>query len=175
MAGERCGTDRGYQIHYRAGEPACADCQRAHATYRMERYRATHVPVVRAAAVTLGDMPLPGMPRPEDQAPHLIPGLCATCRKCKRRHLSGLPCWAGRYTVKLRELTFATYGDVCWLCGNPGSNTVDHVKSRAMGGDDSLANLRPAHGFCNTGRGAGSLNPATGSRPGTTTETSPRW
>lgn len=59
--------------------------------------------------------------------------------------------------AKLRALTFATYGRGCWLCGGkvPGlADTVDHVLPRAMGGTDALTNLRPAHGFCNTGRGA---------------------
>ena len=31
--GDKCGTDTGYNRHQRAGEPACAACRQAHATY----------------------------------------------------------------------------------------------------------------------------------------------
>ena len=41
---------------------------------------------------------------------------------------------------------------VCWLCGREGADTVDHVIPRARGGDGSDANLRAAHGACNSGR-----------------------
>jgi 5-methylcytosine-specific restriction endonuclease McrA len=69
----------------------------------------------------------------------------------------------------LRALVFAEYGRTCWLCGADGADTVDHKQPRALGGTDALANLRPAHAYCNTGRGA--RPPA----PGATAETSLRW
>jgi 5-methylcytosine-specific restriction endonuclease McrA len=47
----------------------------------------------------------------------------------------------GRH-AKVRPLVFATYGDICHLCGLPGADTVDHVRP---GDDHGLANLRPAH------------------------------
>ncbi len=37
---------------------------------------------------------------------------------------------------------------VCWLCGQPGADEVDHVKARAFGGSDDLSNLRPVHRKC---------------------------
>lgn len=44
--------------------------------------------------------------------------------------------------------------DVCWLCGYPGADTVDHVVPLSLGGDPlSLDNLRPAHKRCNSRRG----------------------
>jgi len=45
--------------------------------------------------------------------------------------------------------------DVCWLCGQVGADTVDHIVPRSI--DLSLAeqptNLRPAHRTCNSARG----------------------
>ena len=54
---------------------------------------------------------------------------------------------------RLVDLTFATYGRTCWICGRPGATTVDHVVPRSLGGTDTLGNLRPAHSRCNTVRG----------------------
>ena len=99
-----------------------------------------------------------------------IPGLCPVCPRCRHRHLIGLGCWGGRMVAELRALVFAAHGDTCWLCGHPSADTIDHVRPRALGGTDTLDNLRPAHGFCNTGRGA---RPAP--TPAVPAETSPRW
>jgi hypothetical protein len=76
---------------------------------------------------------------------------------------------------RFRELVFGTYGSTCWLCGHPGADTVDHVKPRAMGGTDTLDNLRPAHGFCNTGRGAGALSSPPPTTGPVTEQISRRW
>jgi len=87
------------------------------------------------------------------------PDLAPPCPRCRRRHLPGLPCWGGRYAQQLRALVLEVYGTDCWLCGHPGATTADHVRARARGGTDALDNLRPAHGFCNTGRGAADPHP----------------
>ncbi len=42
----------------------------------------------------------------------------------------------------VRPLVFATYGDVCHVCGRSGSDDVDHLVN---GDDHSLENLRPIH------------------------------
>lgn len=40
--------------------------------------------------------------------------------------------------------------DICWICGQPGADSVDHVVPLAKGGTNALDNLRPAHLFpCN--------------------------
>lgn len=58
----------------------------------------------------------------------------------------------GRKLQGLRKKVFATYGDVCWLCGHEGADTIDHLIMVSQGGSDSIENLRPAHGrkssFC---------------------------
>jgi 5-methylcytosine-specific restriction endonuclease McrA len=98
------------------------------------------------------------------------PDLAPVCTRCQRRHLAGLPCWGGQYAQQVRLLVLEIKGDTCWLCGHPGATTADHVQPRSRGGLDALDNLRPAHRFCNTGRGAG---PVPG-RP-VPPESSPRW
>lgn len=47
---------------------------------------------------------------------------------------------------------FALKGRTCWRCGEFAAD-VDHVVPVADGGDDSLANLRPACVRCNRGAG----------------------
>lgn len=46
------------------------------------------------------------------------------------------------YTELVPE-TFEVYGDTCHVCGEPGSDEVDHLEA---GDDHSLANRRPIHG-----------------------------
>ena len=62
---------------------------------------------------------------------------------------------------KLREQVLAG-NDICWLCGKPGADTVDHIlplsKFPELAHD--LGNLRPAHRSCNSKKGAGSGTPA---------------
>lgn len=52
---------------------------------------------------------------------------------------------------KLRALVLRT-SDVCWMCGRGGADTVDHLIPLALGGQNVIENLRPAHGrktpFC---------------------------
>jgi 5-methylcytosine-specific restriction endonuclease McrA len=46
------------------------------------------------------------------------------------------------YTELVPE-TFAVFGGICHVCGEPGADQVDHV---IAGDDHSLANRRPIHG-----------------------------
>jgi 5-methylcytosine-specific restriction endonuclease McrA len=100
-------------------------------------------------------------------------GTAPTCPRCEHRHLVGLPCWSGRYVVKLRALVLATYGDVCVHCGEHGARSPEHVHPRSMGGTDAIGNLRPAHLSCNIRRGTEPM-PGWGAGP-VTAETSGRW
>jgi 5-methylcytosine-specific restriction endonuclease McrA len=60
--------------------------------------------------------------------------------------------WGG--PKRLRALVFALYGDRCWLCGQPGATSVDHVVPMSKGGAwFDVANMRPAHLACNQSRG----------------------
>lgn len=75
------------------------------------------------------------------------------CPRCTSRHLATLPCWNGRLVHRVLVVVLETYGDVCVHCRLPGSTSVEHVIPRSRGGDDSLANTRPAHLVCNQERG----------------------
>jgi 5-methylcytosine-specific restriction endonuclease McrA len=66
---------------------------------------------------------------------------------------------------KLREAVFRRDGHVCWRCGLPGANSVDHVIPVVLGGDHSLGNLRPAHSSCNSSAGASAGNRLRPARP----------
>lgn len=99
--------------------------------------------------------------RADGTAPH--------CPRCGRRHVTGLPCWGGRYVTRLRLLVLATYGDTCIHCGDTGARSIDHRHPRSHGGTDTLANLAPAHPACNTSRGTRPLPDPT------PTETSENW
>ena len=55
----------------------------------------------------------------------------------------------GRNSSSWKKLRAAILqaSDVCWMCGRPGADTVDHIVRLADGGDpQDLRNLRPAHG-----------------------------
>ena len=52
----------------------------------------------------------------------------------------------GRALQTLRQKVFSTYGDICWLCGQEGADTIDHIVMVAHGGSNTIENLRPAHG-----------------------------
>ncbi len=57
---------------------------------------------------------------------------------------------------QMRKVVLMRDRGVCWLCGEPGARTVDHVVPLSRGGALlDPANLRAAHGRCNSSRGAG--------------------
>lgn len=39
---------------------------------------------------------------------------------------------------------------ICWICGEPGANTRDHVIPLHLGGTNHPSNIRPAHRACNS-------------------------
>lgn len=53
---------------------------------------------------------------------------------------------------RLVAIVLRVKGTRCHLCGQDGADSADHVIPRSKGGDDSLANLEPAHGGCNRAR-----------------------
>lgn len=100
-------------------------------------------------------------------------GTAPLCPRCTKRHLATIPCWSGRYVAAVRARVLATYGDVCCHCGRAGARSVEHVRPRAFGGTDTIANLKPAHLRCNIIRGT---DPMDGWAPEPVpTEVSRRW
>ena len=67
---------------------------------------------------------------------------------------------------KLRKQVLAA-NDVCWLCGKPGADTVDHVLPLSLYPElaHDMSNLRPAHIACNSSKGAGANAPRVGPMP----------
>ena len=62
---------------------------------------------------------------------------------------------------ELRRLVLIRDRGICWLDGQPGANSVDHVVPRELGGTDSMSNLRAAHLHCNSARGVNAPPPLT--------------
>lgn len=61
----------------------------------------------------------------------------------------------GRPWRRVRARILAA-SDICWLCGQPGSTSVDHIVPLSLGGHPTdPANLAPAHISCNSRRGNG--------------------
>ena len=58
------------------------------------------------------------------------------------------------YTDEQWRQKVAYWGGRCHICGGLGADTRDHVKPISAGGWHCLANVRPAHRGCNTGKGA---------------------
>lgn len=79
---------------------------------------------------------------------HITPGVTPAERN-RRQGRSGRP-WQ-----RVRAQVLAESGGICWLCGQPGATTVDHVAplSRSEHGALDPANLRAAHSTCNSARG----------------------
>jgi 5-methylcytosine-specific restriction endonuclease McrA len=61
----------------------------------------------------------------------------------------------GRPWRRLREQVLAQ-SNICWICGNPGATTVDHIIPVSLGGPPlDPDNVKPAHLTCNSARGNG--------------------
>ena len=47
--------------------------------------------------------------------------------------------------ASLRERILKRDNRICYICGGPGADSVDHLKPRWMGGSDKPSNLKAAH------------------------------
>lgn len=54
------------------------------------------------------------------------------------------------YSLEQLNARWEYFGNKCYLCGEAGTLTKDHVKPISKGGWDCLSNLRPAHQSCNS-------------------------
>ena len=48
--------------------------------------------------------------------------------------------------------------DVCYICGQPGADEVDHVLPRHRGGGEGRSNLQPVHRACHARKSSGEGN-----------------
>lgn len=78
------------------------------------------------------------------------------CTPCQRAKEAGRPAHREAYSDPVyrayRGWVRATR-PACWLCGEPGADTVDHVVPLASGGTNERSNLKPAHLSCNSAAG----------------------
>jgi HNH endonuclease len=63
------------------------------------------------------------------------------------------PMLNGHRWRQLRKLILLRDEGRCWLCGESGADTVDHIVPRSLGGTNALTNLAAAHALCNKRRG----------------------
>lgn len=75
--------------------------------------------------------------------------------------------WSGRKVRRLVDLTLATKGTTCHLCGLPGADSADHepprdtLLRRGVPDPDALEYLWPSHRYpCNISRGKRPITPA---------------
>jgi 5-methylcytosine-specific restriction endonuclease McrA len=54
-------------------------------------------------------------------------------------------------TIKARVI--ARDRGICWICGETGADSVDHLRPVSKGGSNRLDNLKAAHLWCNQQRG----------------------
>jgi 5-methylcytosine-specific restriction endonuclease McrA len=143
----KCGTPRGYDYHTRQlREEPCSDCRKAKADQWKEK-RARNKDRLNSW-------------RRENRKDPIR----AQYEKDSSRRRSGA--FVGDYSHKT---VLETYGAVCYLCegkidteaprqvGKQGWELglhIDHIIPISKGGEDNLANVRPAHGYCNQRKGA---------------------
>lgn len=64
----------------------------------------------------------------------------------------------GRPWRRIRNQVLSA-SDICWLCGQAGADTVDHILPISLYPElaHDMSNLRPAHRSCNSRKGAGNI------------------
>ena len=64
--------------------------------------------------------------------------------------------WGGRRAQALTRRVVYRDSGICWLCGQPGATTADHVMPQSRFPELTWveSNLRAAHRRCNQSRGA---------------------
>jgi hypothetical protein len=64
-------------------------------------------------------------------------------------HITGHRNWRER----IKPAVIARDHGICWLCHQPGADSVDHVTPVSKGGTNDMTNLRAAHLDCNQSKG----------------------
>ena len=73
----------------------------------------------------------------------------------------------GGWAWRKKRARILKASDICWLCGQPGADSVDHVIAVSKGGTDDDSNLRPAHMHpCNRGKSSKDIAPGITKRSG---------
>lgn len=83
---------------------------------------------------------------PQPGCPHLQP--------CPTHKDTGSRGGSTRTWRKTRAHILRRDNGICWICGTPGADSVDHKIPRAHGGSEDPTNLAAAHLACNLRKGS---------------------
>lgn len=75
-------------------------------------------------------------------------------REALRRRIERKALRRNEVTSVVRREVYERFGSRCYLCGDEGADTIDHVVPLIKGGSNDIKNLRPAHALCNKEKGA---------------------
>lgn len=68
-------------------------------------------------------------------------------RRARKKHLRN-------EAARLRHKVYRAYGGTCYICGEIGASSIDHVIPLIKGGTNDLSNLRLVHEECNKMKGS---------------------
>lgn len=173
-----CGTVSGYAAHRRHNQEPCEDCKRAKSNYRKAQYQLNKERENQLHKIWRESNP----EKMEEYRQKWIKTNPEKNRETKNAWRKRNPEYgrlkehirrARLYSVENDGYTesevLETYGTDCHICLKPidleaprrtnqagweNGLHLDHLVSVAKGGSNTLENIRPAHGICNTRKGA---------------------
>jgi hypothetical protein len=160
---DRCGSYAGFHAHCTRKEKPCEQCLNACRAYQLKNHaKILQTRRLRSAVNAEKNANLQRQWKLEN--PDSIARIAQKYGRQRRARIKSNP--STPYTV---SEVLETYGTDCHLCGNPIDLTaprwrragtswelglnIDHYIPIALGGIDSLENVRPAHVSCNMARG----------------------
>ena len=178
----RCGTPSGYKAHYKRKEQACVECKKAH-SQRNSSWAKDNPDVIKAYKTKWLTENAEAI---RIQRKEYCERTIESKRETTRQHYKDnkdLYIAAGRrrrarvrsnpVEVYSTQQVLDMYGTTCHLCseeinlqanrkaGDEGWERglhIDHVVPIALGGSDTLDNVKPSHAQCNLSKGMKLLN-----------------
>ena len=178
MPDTRCGTSAGYKVHWRKREQACEGClaakrlvsktwKQTHPEYDAKAYYDKYYALNKNAILETHkeyynkniESALANKRRYHKENPEVAQ------RASNRRRATLNNVISEDYT---QQQVLEIYGDDCHICNEPidlnaqrgvgmvgwaKALHIDHLIPISLGGNDTLENVRPAHGFCNISKG----------------------
>ena len=155
----RCGTHTGYRYHIDKKQTACMDCKKAYADYQKQWrlnnkdkvliiQRKSYSKNIQKNRESVSKLRLNNLDKKRSNN---------TQYKARKRN--------NNYEFYTEQQVLDAYGFLCHLCGIAIDMTaprrsglknwemglhIDHVIPLSKGGADSLVNVRPSHGLCNS-------------------------
>jgi hypothetical protein len=166
-ADPRCGTPQGYSAHQNRKEFGCDPCKLALAEYSKIRYHSKHEHFRKLHRKSYEkNWDQRQIDAREWQAANPEKVREASIKSNHKRRAQKNSTNHEPYTI---DELITTYGTICHLCGGEIDFNaprragvegwefglhIDHVMPLSKGGDDTLLNVRPAHGQCNLAKSA---------------------